>query len=377
MTHLKVLIVDDLVDPREALRLTLQEESDWEVHAQGFENVGATLERFRPDMVVLDLKDAQTGRGAGNRSFDEITKEWFCPVIVYSAVPEMQEFDRHPLVATIKKGSGTDETVRRRLEDFIPQAEMIKGVHRDFDARIREALRKSVHYLRKQVRATDDSPDNTVLRRAVRRLVAAQVDAKASGEGKLQAWERFVVPPLGHHLLTADLLRREDAEWTDQEAFRLVLTPSCDLAGGGDREPKVDHVLVARCEPLSGLGDVQLPQSKRLKSKTRSKVKSILTEGMADNHLPIPRFRDHVPLMRANLKRLELIGLNDIRPNSVGTVEATGAVQFKRVASTDSPFREVVVWAYLRVTGRPGMPDFDVEGWLDDISEWTEGTEQS
>ena len=41
---------------------------------------------------------------------------------------------------------------------------------------------------------------------------------------------------------------------------------------------------------------------------------------------------------------------------------------FRRVASTDSPFREIVTWAYLGVTGRPGGPQIDTEKWLAEIS---------
>lgn len=74
--------------------------------------------------------------------------------------------------------------------------------------------------------------------------------------------------------------------------------------------------------------------------------------------------------MAANLKRLELLDWEDVR---LAEGDGRAAAMFKRVASTDSPFRELVVWAYLRVTGRPGAPAFDVDGWLDDLSDATDG----
>ena len=75
--------------------------------------------------------------------------------------------------------------------------------------------------------------------------------------------------------------------------------------------------------------------------------------------------------MVANLKRLELLEWEQIRLGGDENDEDQPARdgRFKRVASTDSPFREMVVWAYLRVAGRPGLPDIDVEAWLDMLSD--------
>lgn len=86
---------------------------------------------------------------------------------------------------------------------------------------------------------------------------------------------------------------------------------------------------------------------------------------MAGEHLVIPEFVGHVPHMVANLKRLELIEWGQLDSNAAGEA---GGTKFERAASTDSPFREMVAWAYLRVSGRPGMPDVDVDRWLCSIS---------
>lgn len=375
MNHVRVLIIDDDKDLRKALYDTLTEDTEWTVSDHGFEGLKETLVRFRPDVLVLDLVEGEppNGTGTGNRSFDQIRETWFCPVVVYSAFPDEQCFD-HPLVETITKGVDADVKVRNRLEKFVPQAQMIRSVHEDFDARIREALRDSVYALREQIDAEADGSGDSILTRAVRRLVAARVDVRASAGAMLRAWERWVVPPLGNHLLTADLLRQKEEDWTNGDAFRLVLTPSCDLVSGRNldsdrvRVPKVDKVLVARCEPMGTVGGVQLQKGQPLASGSRSKLRSILTEGMADNLVPIPRFRGHVPLMAANLRRLELIEWNRINIGMEdGDAEAANS-EFDRVASTDSPFREMVVSAYLRVTGRPGVPDINIDCWLDDIS---------
>ena len=260
------------------------------------------------------------------------------------------------------------------LQKFVPVARMIRSVHEDFDGRIREALRDSVQTLRSQIGTADDRLVNSVVRRAVRRLVAAQVDVGASEGGTLEPWERFVIPPLGKHLLTADILRRGDAEWSTEGAFRLVLTPSCDLVHSESRQPKAPQVLVARCEPVGELGALQLRPERGLNSKRKKrqqrKLRDMVREGIAGPYVPIPRFRDHVPLMVANLKRLELIPWDRIQEHTSATARDNGKEAFQRIASTDSPFREMVVWAYLRITGRPGVPEIDVGRWVDHIVDY-------
>lgn len=178
-----------------------------------------------------------------------------------------------------------------------------------------------------------------------------------------------MVPPLGEHLLTADLLKRRDAEWTEEAAFRLVVTPSCDLVPRGSGPPRAARVLVARCERFTALGPLSFEDGRVLSPNQRRRLASVLTEGMVGTQLPVPKFPGHVPLMVANFRQLELIEWESIAPGPRGDGEVTGVVEFERVASTDSPFREMVVWAYLRATGRPGVPEIDVESWLDDISD--------
>ena len=371
---LRVLLIDDQASVRTVLEGALEEDegpvgdgSEWVVRGQGFDGVDDALTGFRPDMVVLDLVEGEISdeRNSGNRSFDRIRDVWFCPVVVYTGFAEKRAFEEHPLVVLVPKGVSSEEKVLVELHKFVPVARMIRSVHDDFDARIREALRDSVDALERQIPVGSESHD-AVLSRAVRRQVAARVDLAASAGAALRAWERFLVPPLGEDLLTADLLRRRGAEWNDPRAFCMVLTPSCDLVSSGDRIPKVERVLVAWCEPLRQLGKMQLKPGKPLSQSQRNSLHSILTEGMLDRHLIVPEFRGHVPLMAVDLKRLELVEWEriELRRNRR---DAEGA-EFVRAASTDSPFREMAVWAYLKVTGRPGMPDTDIERWLGGIS---------
>ena len=380
---LRVLVIDDEEGVRTALQSELVEREasveggpEWNVRTQGFDNVEAALVRFRPDMVVLDLIEGQIPNeiDSGNRSFEQIRDTWFCPVVVYTGFAPRRGFEEHAQVAQVTKGRDSEAQVLAKLREFVPVANMIRSVHQDFDGRIREALRDSVDALGSQIQRRDES-QAAVLSRAVRRQVAARVDLAASAKTTLRAWERFLVPPLGGDLLTADLLRRRHADWNDPEAFCIVLTPSCDLVGSGNRTPKVEQVLVAWCAPLRKLGKMDLNAGQPLTRNQRNSLRPILTDGMLGQHLVVPEFRGHVPLMAANLKSLELVEWDRIDLLLDGENKATPEPELLRVASTDSPFRETVAWAYLRVTGRPGVPETDIDRWLDNISEHLESSE--
>lgn len=373
---LRVLVIDDDDGVRKVLESALEEDegssgdgTDWEVKTQGFDRVKRVLARFRPDMVVLDLVEGKIpdDRNSGDRSFERIRDNWFCPVVVYTDFADRWIIEVHPQVVLVEKGMDSEEEVLAKLRDFVPVARMIRSVHDDFDARIREALRDSVDALDKQIAETEGRLEGS-LSRTVRRQVAARVDLAASAGAELHAWERLVVPPLGDDLLTADLLRLRDADPTEPSAFRLVLTPSCDMVRSGNRTPKADRVLVTLCEPVRRLGKIELEPGEPLSRRQKERLRPVLTQGMAGEQLVIPEFRGHVPLMAANLKRLDLVAWDgiDLRRGGDG---ARGS-EFVRVASMDSPFREMAVWAYLGVTGRPGMPDTDIERWLGEISSY-------
>lgn len=74
--------------------------------------------------------------------------------------------------------------------------------------------------------------------------------------------------------------------------------------------------------------------------------------------------------MMANLRNLQLIPIENIGKPGEGK-------KFIRVASIDSPFREALSWAYLQVSGRPGLPERDLEAWSHEILEaLQEGADQ-
>ncbi len=369
---MKILVIDDDEAIREHLKETLPElnegSANWCVREADFDRATDLLLTFRPDIIVLDLVAGNPAKGdaVGNQFFEKIREMWFCPIVVYSAAVSRNEIN-HPLVKTVTKGANSEMKIMECIKGFLSIARDICLIHVDFDAQIRTALHDSADHLPDASYLTKDS---RVLIRNVRRLVAARTDIRSDSDEKLEAWERFVIPPLENHLLTADLLKKKGAYYQDINDFRLVLTPSCDMVHREGELPKVNQILVACCESLEEFENMQLKSGKRITNKQKQKLKYFLTQGMGDSHIPIPGLKDCIPLMAANLKRLELIGWDQLCLGSSNIEAERNTCVYERVASIDSPFREMVVWAYLRVSGRPGLPDVNIGGWLKDIECW-------
>lgn len=357
----KILIVDDdqgIVD-------LLKEEIEAAIEGViceselSFAQAATRIASVRPDAVVLDLLDGGVDVDPpGQQTWQSVWTGRFCPIIVYTAfggplTPPVPT--SHPFVKQVVKGVGTHAQVVQHLQEFRPLVVAIESVHQEIDAVLQRVLRDTVGA------AVIPGTDAAHLVHAARRRVAAMMDESTALEGRaLFSWEQYVIPALGTDPLTGDVLRIREAEWTDPTAFRVILSPSCDLVSGRNEA----SVLVAKCSTIASLRQrLQLsPNVQRAAERIRT---TVLTTGHWSGFLPLPEFPSRIPLMVANLKDLEILPYTAIRP-------APGAVeQFERVASIDSPFREEVAWAFLSTIARPGMPERDLTAWATSIATQT------
>jgi hypothetical protein len=207
--------------------------------------------------------------------------------------------------------------------------------------------------------------EDVILRAGRRRLAALMDDLSAHGPS-LASWEQYLSPPITPHIKLGDILKKADGKDDDPASFRLVLTPSCDMVTSNGRKPKADNVLLARCisieDALSRVqmkpGQSKLKAQKELDSFKERLTKSVLTHGYCQAMILLPRLEGRIPLMAADLRGLEFASFDDI---------GSSDKMFLRIASIDSPFRELVSWAYLQIACRPGLPDRDVNAWCDEI----------
>jgi CheY-like chemotaxis protein len=355
-----VLIIDDEPAVAEIVKSAIEEslegitcfiESD-------FEKSVDRIVALRPDTVVLDLMQGHRSQYLpGESTWRALWEKVFCPIIIYTGsdadlrppVPP-----NHPFIKRIPKGSGTQENVIEALRGFAPAVESISKLRDEVDAVIQKVLRDTAgegHIL---------VSDASHLLHASRRRIAAEMDGKTiTGERQMMSWEQYLVPAMGNSPLTADLLRKRGAKWDDPTAYRLVLTPSCDLVAG-----RCEPTLIAACcegtlRLAKKLSLSLLPA--KLAKDTETVISKALNAGAFVGYLPLPSFPSLLPVMVANLKGLEVINWETVGPLNSATHE------FLRVASIDSPFREQVAWAYLTTAARPGMPDRDLMPWAEEL----------
>ena len=183
---------------------------------------------------------------------------------------------------------------------------------------------------------------------------------------RLASWEQYICPPVSDDVQLGDILRQKDGSTDDPRSFSVVLTPSCDLVASGGRKPKVDDVLVASCCSMQdALTRVSMPLGRKvagdptkLENFRIQLKKTILTQGYYQGIIPLPRLEGRIPTLAADLRELRFIPITNI--GSSGTEQI-------RIASIDSPFRELVSWAYLHIACRPGLPDRDCDSWGEEI----------
>jgi len=176
---------------------------------------------------------------------------------------------------------------------------------------------------------------------------------------EIASWEQYLYPPVGKDLLTGDILKKKGSDEKTPNNYYVVLTPSCDMVSDEHRGPKVEKVLVACCTDVKNmLPEVNAEPTTR-SERLKEKLLPFLRRGYGNFCLPLPEFPGILPPMTAELKNLKLIELNKIGNDAQS--------EYYRIVSVDSPFREMATWAYVQVTGRPGLPERNFDTWADEI----------
>lgn len=372
---MKLLLVDDDFDSIESLIDLMKKNPQNEVvHEKDFRKANEKIKSDRPDVVVLDRVEGDLAdyidKGSEVLSFisKEYWKKHFCPVIVYSAMPEEiedgeGEYNKHPFIHYVKKGSGSEDKVMEKLAEIEPHIGILREVERYVYETFSSVMTEVAPYVFEEY--TDAAEQIDVMKRAARRRLAAQMDELSSGSYKLAPWEQYIFPPISEEIRLGNILMKKSdtSDGLDPNAFQLVLTPSCDLeTGGGKRERKVKKVLVSQCCPVQkglqkALAPINILEDKETtkEEKKKKKIEAFLNAGYSNGIIPLPKLEGRIPTMAADLRRLELIPEEDIEKN------------YKIIASLDSPFREMVSWAYMQIAGRPGLPERDFDAWYKEI----------
>ena len=353
-----VLIVDNDRDSVADLEDRLKEDSRYVPSVVDFKDATARIRAEQPDIVVADLLDDQDDE-PGNAVVDFVWEKHFCPLVIYSAEPGRAELPgkENPLVVLQQKGRGSDEEAMGKIRDLSPYCSALRRGHEENSRLLAEAMRDAA--VGTAVPAAYAPRHVDTVFRAARRRFAATLDERRTQEALMGAWEQYLCPPLSASWLTGDILRKSSSCDDRPEDFSVVLTPSCDLVREENRKPKVTRVLVARCvnmrDALAKSGFFAASKDSDIQ-----RLEQVVGRGYEGSVLFLPGLPGRIPRMGANLRDLDLLQFDEIGE------EGSGA-QHVRVASVDSPFRELVSWAYLQNAGRLGLPDRDRGKWAEEV----------
>lgn len=367
-----ILIIEDDKDFAESLKLKLEEAglSNAVSIINDFASGLNQLDKSASDVVVLDIFEGEPryDKREGMPIWERVWNKLFIPIVIASAsrLDELMEYaERHPLIRyVVKSDSDAMNQIIEGISQFLPFGKGIKEIRNslfsDTEQTVQKALTETAPNIPKIISEPNES--FSLLKSAARRRLANLMRLESERErANIFAWEQYLYPPPDvPYLLTGDVLAVTSGNRSSPESFCVVLTPSCDLA-----QKKVGYVLVGRCVPLREFySKNNLPPltSQNNKKKASDKLSTMLTQAQANGYAILPAYSDMIPPMAVSLRSLELLSIKD----GIKATSADGK-EFERVISIDNPFREQMSWAYLQISGRLGMPDRNIEAWIDEI----------
>jgi hypothetical protein len=143
---LRILMVDDDPASIESLRAELARIPETIVRVVDFDGFHEGVAELAPNIIVLDLARGSLGDNdvPGVGTFEEIWHHQFCPLVIYSAFPQVLEEDArlpHPFVKLEEKGSGSEERVIARIREFEPHLSALDRAGIEIERVLNQALK--------------------------------------------------------------------------------------------------------------------------------------------------------------------------------------------------------------------------------------------
>lgn len=402
MSSIRILVLEDDKNTLQYIK-ELLEEKEYSVYTEIDSTQWVTrISQGDFDLVVTDLMEGQEeGIRPGDMVVELITKNQLVPIIVHSGYSQLHEhFEKHgdnPLVKVISKTDSGIHNVSIEVGKFTPIATTLRELRELVRSELNRTLTATTHAI-----ASSDVDLQETLPHIVKRRLSAALEDPLRSEKYIHPIERYLIPPVSRSLLTGDIIKDKN----EQGEYRLVLTPSCDLAwevvsedkSRQPRKPKVDKVLVAPSvspgrvksrvrelrEALNERANPTQPSPSLDDNRADEKAKSRVVESANSlakvvGDLASLSNKTGIVLLPAipgtlneplffDLKQLELVELKLIEG---GCAESAKSEPFwRRVASQDSPFREQITWAFISQMGRPALPDTNQNVLVDQVRSW-------
>lgn len=354
-----ILMIDDQQDSFLLSTIRKIEERGYKCELKDFSSMEETIKNSTHNIVILDYFEGE--KEPGLSWLDYIWDDNFRPVIIHSArAEEVQSlliekgFKNHPLINVTKKGSRSFQN----LIDLLDYSETILKQIESYDETFYDKLKKikqdtikySIRSLTKDILSSTPSKFDSIINRRLGNYLVKQ------NNGVLEAFEMYIYPPVSNSLLVGDILHN-----TKTDEYSVVLTPSCDLV---ESQGEVKKVHIAHIESIKTmLSDYS--ENTKLKSFCSGFPKKILNSGYNNGIVALPKLISAYDTnMCINLRNCEYINYKNI---TISKDNINRTKYYVRIASIDSPFSEMIIWAYMTIACRPGLPVRNVEDWSKSI----------
>ncbi len=368
----RVLAVDDEPDVLDGVKallegapLPLSGDHVEVLQESSFEQALAQLDRYRIDLVILDIRLQDGGQvepEAGLRTSESIREVRFVPIVFYTAHGQYAgALEADPFAELVTKGDDTDlllDSVDRLLNSGAP------FVQRALVREVEEAIRSyMVDYVapRWAGEFIGDAGKRALAHILARRLSAgltfSELPRVMSAPGFPELTDAvspvwfYLTPPVGDTPKVGDLHVCLDSDASSSESWWIVVTPSCDLAWSG----KADFALLAKCMLLEDSKEFQeVKGDPEASTRKKNDLKELMkNKGLRWHYLPAAF---DIPHLRVDFQNLQTIAPEELRKREPR-------------ASLDSPFAEELQSRFSSYLGRIGTEDLDLDALIEEIQE--------
>lgn len=361
---MKILIIEDNESAVRAI-CDYAEDNKWECNLCGFKAAREQVAIMNPEIIIMDWMYDAEAINEGEPIFKEVYENNFTPVIIFSAVAETINLPEYisntPLIKVVPKGDEQD--VIDLVEQWKDYILAVKNLRCELNKSLVSSVRAIDNFMK-----MSEYPGDEVVKHMLNKRITYFFD-KDFVEECMPAWVQYEYPPIQDNLLVADVLR-VCSETMDMkkpgrpEEYRVVLTPSCDMA----RAKSGKMILMATCHAANSFSDdAKLKKGEKITDESaqdkKDKLIRLLNTGYNYARVALPMLPNKIPYMTINLKSIEQISIGEI---ALSESEIQGK-KYYRVASMVSPYREQIVWAHMINSCRPGMPDRNMEEWAEGI----------
>mgnify|MGYP004533363029 CR=1 FL=1 len=332
---MKVLMIEDNTDDIAGI-IDYCIENGWEQENKSFEEGLDYIEKYNPDIIVLDLQDKADDCFPGSSILDKIWNKSFRPVCIFSGqlvnAAIIKENYTSPLVYFVNKG---DENP---VIEYLSKLEPYTNSIRKMQEKMHEAFRRSFDVL--QYVFQDEIRDENI----IAYLCNCRMKDSFSYElqdSTLPAWGQYIYPSLSEHMLTGDVICSEDdlnSKNQKDRTYYVIISQSCDII-----TQKISRILAAKCQDKQILNEaLSLPHKIQ---NARDRLSKYLNAGYEKNLFFLPSFGEILPDLVVDLK-------------DIITIEFDALIKYKKIISLSSPYCERLVWAFMQNACRPGVPSF-------------------